>query len=160
MTRPAGTTCGAGSPSNTSETRTKVAASRVIQPTVSEPGACGSIPARLTRPWVVRIPYSPQKLDGTRTEPPVSVPSAASHSPCATAEAEPEDEPPGTRSGARGFSGVPSKAFSPSRPREISSVTVLPVRSAPASSSAATAQAWAVGAGWVAAQSGLPPPVT
>ena len=52
-------------------------------------------------------PNRPQKLAGTRTEPPESVPSATSTRPPATAEAEPLDEPPGTRSGARGLSGVP-----------------------------------------------------
>jgi hypothetical protein len=49
----------------------------------------------------------PQLLAGTRTDPPVSVPKAKSASPQATAEAEPLEEPPGTRSGAAGFSGVP-----------------------------------------------------
>jgi hypothetical protein len=81
------------------------------------------------------MPNSPQKLAGTRTEPPVSVPSAVSQSPPATAAAEPEDDPPGTRSGALLFSGVPSKAFSPSMPSETSSVIVLPISVAPASSS-------------------------
>jgi hypothetical protein len=54
------------------------------------------------------MPYNPQKLAGTRTDPPLSVPSAKSHSPAATADADPLDDPPGTRSGAAGFSGVPS----------------------------------------------------
>ena len=87
------------------------------------------------------MPWRPQKLAGTRTDPPVSVPSAVSHSPWATAEAEPEDEPPGTRSGAFGLSGVPSKGFSPRMPSETSSVTVLPISVAPASSRRCTAQA-------------------
>ena len=42
-----------------------------------------------------------------RTEPPVSLPSAKSQAPDATAEAEPLDEPPGSRPGARGLTGVP-----------------------------------------------------
>ena len=49
----------------------------------------------------------PQNLAGTRTEPPVSVPSAKSTRPAATATADPLDEPPGSRSGARGLTGVP-----------------------------------------------------
>jgi hypothetical protein len=53
------------------------------------------------------MPKRPQKLAGTRTEPPVSVPSAKSTRPPATAAAEPLDEPPGTRPGAFGFEGVP-----------------------------------------------------
>jgi hypothetical protein len=43
------------------------------------------------------MPQRPQKLEGTRTEPPVSVPSAKSQALAATAEADPLDEPPGTR---------------------------------------------------------------
>ena len=39
--------------------------------------------------------------------PPVSLPKAKSTSPEATAEAEPDEEPPGTRPGAAGFRGVP-----------------------------------------------------
>src|SRR6185312_2014189 len=105
------------------------------------------------------MPCRPQKLAGTRTEPPVSVPSAVSQRPWATAEAEPEDEPPGTRSGARGLSGVPLNGFSPRMPSETSSVIVLPIRVAPASRSRCTAQACRSGTGCVRPQSGLPPPV-
>jgi hypothetical protein len=94
------------------------------------------------------MPWRPQKLEGTRTEPPVSVPSAVSHIPCATADAEPDDEPPGTRSGAAGLSGVPSNGFSPMMPSDTSSVTVLPISVAPASSSRCTAHAWRMGTGW------------
>ncbi len=49
----------------------------------------------------------PQKAAGTRTEPPVSVPSASGTAPPATADAEPLDEPPGMRCGALVLSGVP-----------------------------------------------------
>ena len=52
----------------------------------------------------------------------------------ATAAADPDDEPPGTRSGALRFSGVPSNAFSPRMPSDTSSVIVLPIIDAPASS--------------------------
>ena len=48
-------------------------------------------------------PEEPQKLAGTRTEPPVSVPSAKSTSPAATATADPLEEPPGSRSGQIGL---------------------------------------------------------
>src|SRR5437763_434248 len=44
-------------------------------------------------------------------------------------------------------------------PSETSSVMVLPINVAPASSSRCTAQAWLVGTGFDRAQSGLPPPV-
>src|SRR3954447_7487959 len=101
----------------------------------------------------------PQKLAVPRPDPPVSVPSAMSQIPPATAAADPADEPPGTRPGACGFVGVPSNGFSPNMPSETSSVIVLPIKSAPASSSVCTAQACRSGSGWVLAQSGLPPPV-
>ena len=42
-----------------------------------------------------------------RTEPPVSEPRAKSTIPPATATAEPLEEPPGTRPGALGLTGVP-----------------------------------------------------
>ena len=67
--------------------------------------------------------------------------------PTATAAAEPDDEPPGTRPGARTFFGVPSKAFSPRMPSETSSVTVLPISEQPASSRVCTAQACFAGTG-------------
>ena len=54
----------------------------------------GIAPARLTRPTVVFNPVTPQKCAGIRTEPPVSEPSAANVSRAATAEPEPDDEPP------------------------------------------------------------------
>jgi hypothetical protein len=42
-----------------------------------------------------------------RIDPPVSLPSAVSTRPPATAAAEPEDEPPGMRPGALTLVGVP-----------------------------------------------------
>ena len=44
-------------------------------------------------------PETPQQADGVRIDPAVSVPSAMSASPVATATAEPDDEPPGMRAG-------------------------------------------------------------
>jgi hypothetical protein len=76
-------------------------------PTVSKEGAKGLTPATEILSWLGRIPKIPQLLEGTLTEPPVSVPRAKSTIPQATAEADPQDDPPGTRSGALGFSGVP-----------------------------------------------------
>ena len=51
-----------------------------------------------------------------------------------TAAAEPEDEPPGMRSGAPPFTGVPKWAFLPVSEKASSSVMVLPTNRAPASS--------------------------
>src|SRR5215471_19321389 len=78
-------------------------------PTVSNDGANGLTPASEIKPCDGRKPQIPQLLAGIRVEPAVSVPNANTTSPHATAEADPLDEPPGTRSGARGLRGVPSK---------------------------------------------------
>jgi len=144
-TRRFGNASGIFSLKMTSDTLLRIVASDVSQPTASELGACGINPAELTRPCVGRMPYTPQKLAGTRTEPPVSEPSAKSQRLPATAAAEPDDDPPGTRSGASVFSGVPSNLLSPRMPSEISSVIVLPTRVAPASSSVCTAHACSEG---------------
>ncbi len=74
---------------------------------VSKDGASGMMPSSGMRPWLVRMPRMPQRLAGTRTEPPVSEPSAKSTALPATAEAEPLEEPPGMRPGALEFTGVP-----------------------------------------------------
>src|SRR5205814_347691 len=84
-----------------------ISALRACTPTVSKVGANGMTPATEMKSCDGRNPQIPQLLAGTRTDPPVSVPNAKSTSPHATAEAEPLEDPPGTRSGARGFSGVP-----------------------------------------------------
>src|SRR4051812_30745773 len=93
--------------SNTSAIRCNSSALRVKTPTVSNVGEKGITPATEIRPCEGRQPQMPQLLAGTRTEPPVSVPRAKSTIPQATADAEPLEEPPGTRSGAAGLSGVP-----------------------------------------------------
>ena len=76
---------------------------------MSNDGASGWMPAIEARPQVGRRPKRPQFAAGTRIEPAVSVPSAKSACPAATTEAEPLEDPPGTRSGARGLTGVPWK---------------------------------------------------
>ena len=52
-------------------------------------------------------PTMPQPAAGLRTEPPVSVPSAATAMRSATETAAPADEPPGTRLRSAGLPGVP-----------------------------------------------------
>ena len=90
--------CCMGGGSSTSPTCASRPGSRASQPQVSNAGASARQPASGIAPWVGRMPYRPQKVAGTRTLPPVSVPSAKSTSPAATAEAEPDDELSGTRS--------------------------------------------------------------
>ena len=81
---------------------------RVSGPTVSKRGQSGTVPARLSRPWPVFSPTSPFHAAGTRTDPPVSDPTAAAASPSATEAAAPEDDPPGTAAGSTAFGGVPA----------------------------------------------------
>src|SRR5215472_2586081 len=76
-------------------------------PIVSNVGANGFIPAVDMTPCEGRKPQIPQLLAGTRTDPLVSVPKAKSTRAYATAEADPLEDPPGTRSGACGLRGVP-----------------------------------------------------
>ncbi|KGM08373.1 hypothetical protein N869_07240, partial [Cellulomonas bogoriensis 69B4 = DSM 16987] len=85
----------------------RVRASRVRTPTVSNDGARPTRPSRATASCVVRNPYNPQYDAGTRTDPPVSVPNATSARWAATALAGPLVDPPGMRPGAAGLGGVP-----------------------------------------------------
>ncbi len=74
-------------------------------------------------------------------EPPVSVPSVASHSPAATAAAEPPLEPPGTLELSCGFKTAPKAEFSLDEPIANSSQLVLPIIIASSSISFCTAVA-------------------
>src|SRR6185437_621911 len=107
-------------------------------PTVSIEGASGYTPSSGTRPQVVFRPAIPQQAAGIRTEPPVSVPRATSASPAATATAEPLDDPPGSRPGSSGCTGVPDHAFTPLADQHSSVRLVLPTIRAPARRAAAT----------------------
>ena len=76
-------------------------------PTVSSVWLTRSTPKLLTRPCVVFRPVRPQKAEGMRTDPPVSVPIAPAARPADTATPEPLLEPPTQRSTApsQGFTG-------------------------------------------------------
>src|SRR5207237_3208924 len=113
--------------------------------TVSRQGPTGprdapkpTTPQRGTRPYVGFMPTPPQSAAGWRIEPPVSVPSAKSASPAATATAEPPDDPPGTRSARHGFFTGPNAEFSLDEPIANSSRLVFPSMTAPRSSSRST----------------------
>ena len=89
----------------------------------------------------------------TRPLPAVSVPRAKLTIPRATATAEPELEPPGTKRASIGFRGIPNGERVPTKPVANWSRLVLPRRMAPAASSLATTVADSVG---VYAKSGHP----
>jgi hypothetical protein len=76
---------------------------RVSGPRWSSDHDSGIAPARLTRPYVGLRPTTPQQAAGSRMEPPVSLPSAPSAKPAATAAAEPLLEPPAQWPGFHGF---------------------------------------------------------
>src|SRR3954469_23939271 len=101
----------------------------------------------------------PQNDAGPRTEPPVSLPRASSQRPAAMAAADPDDEPPGTRPGAAGLTGVPSRELRPSSEKAISAVCVLPTKRAPAARSFSTTAALALAGPLSARFTGLPQPV-
>ena len=65
------------------------------------------MPRVLTVPRVGFRPTIPVNAAGTRPDPAVSVPSANGTSPAATATADPELDPPGTRVASTGLRGVP-----------------------------------------------------
>ncbi len=107
-----------------------------MMPTWSSDGDSGQTPSVAIRPRVGLKPMSPVQAAGMRTLPPVSVPSATSASPAATAAALPPDDPPTVRAGAAGFST--SGVVTPKPP---ASVRVTPTMRAPASRSRRTAEA-------------------
>ena len=80
---------------------------RVIGPTVSRLLDSGNTPRLLILPKVGFSPTMPQADDGIRTEPPVSLPSAAMHCPEETAEPEPPLEPPVMRVVSQGLRAGP-----------------------------------------------------
>jgi hypothetical protein len=90
---------------------------------------------------VALIPTSPWNAAGTRPDPAVSVPSATSTMPSATATAEPLDDPPEIRSGAVACRTAPWGLRVPTRPVANWSRFVVPSTSAPAARRRATAVA-------------------
>ncbi len=64
-------------------------------------------PVRGTRPYVGLMPVVPHSADGTRMEPPVSVPRASGTIRAASADPDPVDDPPVHRSASQGFRTAP-----------------------------------------------------
>ena len=90
-------------------------------------------------------PTTPQPAAGSRTEPPVSVPSASAPMPAASAAALPELEPPVMRPGCSGLPVSPQCGFWPPTPHANSSHVVIATTIAPSASSARTHGAVASG---------------
>src|SRR5947209_18407176 len=109
-------------------TKAQSAALRASGPTVSRVNESGMALARLTRPGDGLRPVTPQKCAGKRIEPPVSEPSAAGSSRAATAEPEPEDEPPVIRAGSHGLQTLPVWTLWPVGPKANSTMLTAPSR--------------------------------
>ena len=106
---------------------------RAIGPTVSRDMASGTTPSSGYRPVVGLKPITPQNAAGTRSDPPVSVPSAARTRPPATAAALPPLEPPALRlSDLRGLRTKPKAVLSEVTPNASSCMLALAMTWAPA----------------------------
>ncbi len=106
---------------------------RASGPTVSKDGHSGTTPSSDSSPGVVFSPTRLFQADGVRTDPPVSDPMASGAIRCATAAADPDDDPPDTAPGSLTQGGDAVTGFAP-RPENASSVMcVLPRQTDPCS---------------------------
>src|SRR5262245_48891614 len=92
-------------------------------------------PYRLTRPNVGRRPARPQRAEGLRIDPPVSVPMPNATQPAAVADAGPADDPlePNFR-----FHGLFVQPLNHESPLASSPVATFAISTAPASRSIST----------------------
>src|ERR1700736_3231308 len=86
-------------------------------------------------------PHTPHQCDGTRIEPPMSLPSSRAVIPVATAAAEPPDDPPVVRAMSHGLLVVPKIGLKVCQSPARAGVLVLPKITAPAPRSRCTASA-------------------
>jgi hypothetical protein len=109
--------------------------------TQSSDRQAGTTPVQGISPRVGFTPMMPLRAAGTRPEPAVSVPSATSTRPSATATADPELDPPEMRLASQADRTAPYGLRVPTRPVANWSRFVLPATIAPAARSRATAVA-------------------
>ena len=128
-----------------SSSRSHSSALHASGPTVSSDQAVGTTPRDETSPQLGRMPVTPQKAAGIRTEPAVSVPSAASTRPAATAAPLPPLEPPQMCSGFHGLSAGPKWGLVVEAPYANSWVLSFPAIVAPAARRRATHSASSAG---------------
>ncbi len=130
----------AGSPSSgpcmTSNSRRRSPIVRAIGPTTPNiengPADCGKCPVEGIRPGVGFKPQIPQKCEGTRIDPPPSLPTPPAESPAAIAAASPPLEPPAVHVKSNGLLVLPYKRLSVSHAISSSGVFVTPMTIAPA----------------------------
>ncbi len=92
---------------DTASTACASAAVRAKMDTVSTDRQAGTTPVAESRPRLGLRPIRLLKLAGTRPEPAVSVPNEKLTQPLATLTAEPELEPPDTKSGLKALRHAP-----------------------------------------------------
>src|SRR5579864_3233457 len=102
-------------------------------------------PVRGTRPEVGFSPAIPQKCDGTRMLPAVSLPISKGAPPAAIMAADPPLEPPEDRLTSQGLFVRPKIRLEHSQDQVNSGVLVFPTKMAPASFSLRTAVASSLG---------------
>ena len=107
---------------------------RVKGPKQSSENDNGIPPYLLTRPCVPFIPTKPQRAAGILTEPPVSDPRAPKTNLPATADPDPDEDPPGACLGFHGFLQSPKCKFCPTGPLANSDMFNPPRLIAPAAS--------------------------
>jgi len=98
----------------------------------------GTTPVLEKLPIVGLKPTTLPNIAGTRPDPAVSVPSANGTIPAATAQAEPDDDPPGTNAASNTLRGTPYGERTPLKPVANWSRLVLPSSRAPAASNRST----------------------
>ena len=134
-------TSSTGSSVSAASSSAQSSAERAIGPTVSSDHATGTTPSVGTRPVVGRRPVTPQKQEGMRIEPAVSVPSVPAARSAAAAAPLPPLEPPQIRSSAHGLCAGPKCGLVVIAPKANSCVFSLPRTIAPARRSRSTQSA-------------------
>jgi hypothetical protein len=109
--RPASRGSGTGRSVSTDHMSATSSTVSAIGPTVSSVGTSGYTPSLGISPHCDLRPTTSQAAEGSRTEQPVSEPSASSQRPAASAAAEPDDEPPVVLPGCVGLWHVPCHSF-------------------------------------------------
>ncbi len=128
----------ASAPQAAASSRAQSSAERPWVPTWSRVQLMGITSPVEIRPCVGLWPKMPVKDEGIRTEPRVSLPSAAAHRPADTAAADPPEEPPALEPCFHGLWVRPNQGLSVRAPNAPSCMLTSPRITAPAARSWAT----------------------
>src|SRR6202043_3560352 len=105
------------------------------------PAPRGKCPVEGMRPGVGFNPLIPQKCDGTRIDPPPSLPTPPIEQPAPIAAASPPLDPPADRESSHGLLVLPDSVLSVSYAIKNSGTFVFPTKIAPAALSRDTSTA-------------------